>query len=59
MDAIRGRGWMRFDGLRTSDSELILAESFARCERMLTDIELTEECARTNIAKIHEEGPVA
>jgi hypothetical protein len=36
--------------------ETTLAECFARGERMLTDIELTEKRARTNIAMLHEEG---
>ena len=36
--------------------ETTLAESFARGERMLTNVGLTEKRARTNIAMIHEEG---
>ena len=37
-------------------AETTLAESFARGEFMLTDIELTEKRVRTNIAMLHEEG---
>ena len=36
--------------------ETTLAECFARGEHMLTDIELTEKRARTNIAMLHEAG---
>ncbi len=36
--------------------ETTLAECFARGERMLRDIELTEKRARTHIAMIHEAG---
>ena len=37
-------------------SETTLADCFVRGEHMLTDIELTEKRARTNIAMLHEEG---
>lgn len=36
--------------------ETTLGECFARGEHMLTDVELTEKRARTNIAMLHEEG---
>ncbi len=36
--------------------ETTLANCFARGEHMLTDIELTQKHARTNIAMLHEEG---
>jgi hypothetical protein len=36
--------------------ETTLADCFARGEHMLTDVELTEKRARTNIAMLHEEG---
>jgi hypothetical protein len=37
-------------------SETTLADCFARGEPMLTDVELTEKRARTNIAMLHEQG---
>lgn len=36
--------------------ESTLGECFARGEHMLTDVELTQKRARTNIAMLHEEG---
>jgi hypothetical protein len=36
--------------------ETTLADCFVRGERMLTNVELTEKRARTNIAMLHEEG---
>ena len=36
--------------------ETKLADCFARGEHMLTDVELTEKRARTNIAMLHEQG---
>lgn len=57
----RGWGWrlrckqdlLAFD---KGGGETTLAECFARGEHMLTDIELTEKRARTNIAMLHEAG---
>ena len=37
-------------------SETTLADCFARGEHMLSDVELTEKRARTNIAMLHEQG---
>jgi len=39
-----------------SGGETTLKECFARGDHMLTDVELTEQRARTNIAMLHEEG---
>jgi hypothetical protein len=39
-----------------SGGETTLKECFARGEHMLTDVELTEKRARTNVAMLHEEG---
>lgn len=39
-----------------SGGETTLKECFARGEHMLTEVELTEQRARTNVAMLHEEG---
>ena len=56
----RGWGWRlrcRQDLLVFEDGgETTLAQCFARGEHMLTDVELTEKRALTNIAMIHEAG---
>jgi len=63
IDWCRGKGWgwrlrckqdlLVFNG---NGGETTLKECFARGERMLTDVELTERRARTNIAMVHEDG---
>ena len=56
----KGWGWRlrcKQDLLVFQDGgETTLAECFARGEHMLTDVELTEKRARTNIAMLHEAG---
>ena len=56
----KGWGWRlrcKQDLLAFQDGgETTLAECFARGEHMLTDVELTEKRARTNIAMLHEAG---
>lgn len=62
IDWCRGRGWgwrlrCKQDLLVFQDGgETTLADCFARGEHMLTDIELTEKRAPTNIAMLHEPG---
>ena len=60
---LRSRGWgwrlrCKQDLLVFSEGggETTLANCFERGEHMLTDIELTQKRARTNIAMLHEEG---
>ena len=63
IDWCRGKGWgwrlrckqdlLVFD---KDGGETTLAQCFARGEHMLTDIELTQKRARTNIAMVHEQG---
>jgi hypothetical protein len=62
IDWCRKRGWgwrlrCKQDLLVFQDGgETTLAECFARGEHMLTNVELTEKRARTNVAMLHEEG---